>query len=374
MFASVLHLHADDVLALPSDTAIGEDGLGADSFDLLELARRVGTFFPVSEIGVEDNLLRSPTIGRWTAIVLDAWTRSDRHLTFVTSGSTGTPTRHRHAWHHLAQEIDVFARLFADRRRIVGVLPRHHIYGFLFTVMLPQHTGIAFVDLRERSTASVLRALRPGDLVIGFPLAWSGVAESDLAFAGDVVGVTSTGPCPPELHARLRARGLARLVHVYGSSETAGIGWQDDPDRGFRLLPYWSRGEDRALIRRDDGDAKGDVVLPPDELVWHESAFFVGARHDRAVQVGGINVYLAHVTATIRTHPDVADCAVRLMREEEGHRLKVFVVPRIADEALSAGALQRWIDQRLSPAERPRSFRFGPALPRDERGKLADWS
>jgi hypothetical protein len=38
-----------------------------------------------------------------------------------------------------------------------------------------------------------------------------------------VIGVISTAPMPAELARDLCARGLARLLGIYGSSETAGI-------------------------------------------------------------------------------------------------------------------------------------------------------
>jgi acyl-coenzyme A synthetase/AMP-(fatty) acid ligase len=91
--------------------------------------------------------------------------------------------------------------------------------------------------------------------------------------------------------------------------------------------------------------------------------------------VGGVNVSPARVRACLLEHPLVQDAAVRLMRPEEGHRLKAFIVPR---PELPPGddwqtELRRWIDGRLTPPERPRALRFGPALPQGTMGKDADW-
>ena len=98
-------------------------------------------------------------------------------------------------------------------------------------------------------------------------------------------------------------------------------------------------------------------------------------RRDGAVQVGGTNVHLAQVRAALLRHPAVADAAVRPMRPEEGSRLKAYVVPHAdapPEDALRR-ALTEHVTARLSPPERPRAFTFGPALPRDEIGKAADW-
>jgi acyl-coenzyme A synthetase/AMP-(fatty) acid ligase len=71
----------------------------------------------------------------------------------------------------------------------------------------------------------------------------------------------------------------------------------------------------------------------------------------------------------------VADCAVRLMRPEEGSRLKAFVVPRqdLVTATRLLRDLRRLTADRLEPAARPKSIRFGKRLPRTAAGKAADW-
>jgi acyl-coenzyme A synthetase/AMP-(fatty) acid ligase len=74
-------------------------------------------------------------------------------------------------------------------------------------------------------------------------------------------------------------------------------------------------------------------------------------------------------------HPAVADAAVRLMRPDEGRRLKAFVVPRADDSAATelAAQLSGWIAERLTAPERPAAWTFGARLPRQASGKPADW-
>ena len=152
-------------------------------------------------------------------------------------------------------------------------------------------------------------------------------------------------------------------------SETAGVGWRDDPAYPYTLLPGWRRD--------DDGLLKGQrPVQLPDLLGWEDDERFrLLGRRDSAVQVGGFNVVPEEVCAALLRHPAVADAAVRPMRPEEGDRLKAFVVPAAAadPDELSA-ALRRFAVATLTPAQRPGAYSFGPALPRTELGKLADWA
>ena len=97
-------------------------------------------------------------------------------------------------------------------------------------------------------------------------------------------------------------------------------------------------------------------------------------RRDNAVQVGGVNVYPARIAAKIQSLPEIAACAVRPMRPEEGTRLKAFIVPfREENTQELKRSLRRRLKQMLSAEECPVSFSFGPSLPRNSMGKLADW-
>lgn len=70
----------------------------------------------------------------------------------------------------------------------------------------------------------------------------------------------------------------------------------------------------------------------------------------------------------------IADCAVRLMRAEEGDRLKAYIVPK-TNYNVRALRLQveRWIYQEFKAAERPVALIFGKSLPVTTTGKLTDW-
>ena len=99
-----------------------------------------------------------------------------------------------------------------------------------------------------------------------------------------------------------------------------------------------------------------------------------GARIDKAVQVGGINVFPQYVASVIERHEGVKQCLVRLMRQEEGYRLKAFVVPEPnCDVPALHKALIQHARQELSDVQRPGAYTFGPDIPRGPLGKPMDW-
>ena len=359
----------------PPDCDLVAD-LGADSLELMAAATALGDLLGFGQAGMADGLPGQSLLAGWVEAARASLERHDAALVFRTSGSSGAPKRCTHSLASLWREAGALAALLPGRRRVLCAVPAHHIYGFLFTVLLPQagSAPLPVIDLRGASPASLAARLAPGDLVVAHPGFWAQVAASGPDFPPDVAGVSSTAPCPDAL-ARALARAGLRLLQVYGSSETAGVGWRDAAGEPYRLLPYWRRAEADNTLERDGAEGVERHALQ-DRLVWSGPDLFVpDGRIDNAVQVGGTNVFPAYVAEVLGMHPGVAACVVRLMRADEGARLKAFVVPvpGSADSAHLRATLTAWLAERLSPAECPAAYSFGPALPRQPNGKLTDW-
>jgi 4-coumarate--CoA ligase (photoactive yellow protein activation family) len=352
-----------------------QQDLGVDSLELLQLAGALAEALQLQHSGVEDYLLARRTLGDWLDIATAGLQHRDTELTFRTSGSTGEPKRCAHALATLEQEAASLATLFSGRRRLLLAVPAHHIYGFLFGVLLPRHLGLEadqVLSVRARLPSQLARHLLPGDLVIGHPQFWQAALGADQDFPGDVTGVSSTAPCPDAVAERAEAAGLA-LVQVYGASETGGLGWRASHRDPYRLLPHIERADDALLRRGPDGEAQ--TLHPQDSLTWcGEDRFTLGPRRDNAVQVGGVNVFPERVRQVLLEHPLVADAAVRLMRPDEGERLKAFIVPRAGAGDGFTQELRAWIDTKLAAPERPKAITLGQRIPHGMLGKPADWS
>jgi len=359
-----------------------ERELGMDSLEFLHVAGTLSSALQMHHSGVEDYLLARRTLGDWVDIAEVALRHHDGELTFSTSGSTGQPKRCSHARTKLEQEAQALGTLFPGRRRVLTAVPSHHIYGFLFTQLLPRHLGLGterVTSVRARLPSTLARVAAPGDLVIGHPQFWQAALEDGAMFPADVIGVSSTAPCPDAVAEAAERCGLAALVQIYGSSETGGLGWRSSHRDDYRLLPYLERDDaHEGGIARPLPGGRRETLHVQDALAWSGArSFAVGGRRDGAVQVGGVNVFPAQVRAALLEHPEVLDCAVRLMRPDEGPRLKAYIVRRgvdIGDDPDFLRRLRAWIDIRLAPPERPKAVAVGTQLPRGAMGKPSDWS
>ncbi len=354
------------------------DDTGLDASARADVTRQFNAMFhttvPVPQ--------RDAVCGVLAQTVFSAWEQSARPVTFFTSGSTGAPKPCTHLESHLRQEITSLAPLAAGRSAALVTAPLHHMYGFTFGLLLPLSLKIPLRSVPPLPTL-VEAQMRPGDLVVGIPLLWTRLtalrgwrADAAAVRRRNITLFTATSPTPADVLAALINQGF-ELVDFFGASEVGAVCYRRSPEAPFTLLPHITcknkDGVTHFARRLPDGEPRLYPIM--DNITWiDERRLLPGARLDKAVQVGGINVYPGRVAAGLSAHPGVEGCLVRLMRPEEGARLKAFVVPRPGwkTDALRKDLMQ-YARREFTDAQRPGHYAFGPELPRNIMGKPGDW-
>jgi O-succinylbenzoic acid--CoA ligase len=206
------------------------------------------------------------------------------------------------------------------------------------------------------------------------PAATAALADLDAVLIGG-------GPAPqPILDSAARAS--VRVVRTYGMSETAGGCVYD----GVPL--------DGVDVRIDDGGriAIGGATLakgyrnPPDPDPFGEPGWFhtddIGAvddsgalsvlgRVDDAISTGGLTVLPQLVEAALRTHPDVADCAVFGLADERlGQRVVAAVVVADGCAPPVLDTLRAHVTRTLAHTAAPRELHIVDSLPMRGIGKV----
>ena len=355
---------------LTNDLAWGKNALDVDSLSRMALATAAATWCNAHDSGHSDLFLARKNVADWAQVMLQARSQTAQNFTFSTSGSTGARKHIRHKEAHLWQEVQGWAELLKVRKRVVVCCPVHHIYGFLWGVMLPQAIGVPVVELAWDAPLD----LQPGDLLVAVPAQWSWWGQIRKPWPADIVGVTSTAPLSAEAAAAAKAQGLRQLLAIYGSTETAGLGWRDELDagtsgQGYTLGPARARMGDGIGMVMADGALVGLDVQ--DHLQWLESGqFMVTGRIDGVLQIAGHNVSTEAVRLKLVGHQDVSEAAVRLDLASPAPRLKAFVVLK---EGATPANFERWLHDQLDSYSRPARVAYGSALPRNDLGKLTDW-
>jgi acyl-coenzyme A synthetase/AMP-(fatty) acid ligase len=340
-----------------------------------------------------------------------------RLVTVWTSGSTGEHQRHPKTAGQLFAEALVLAERFGLAAgagvRVVATVPSHHIYGLLFSVLVPLVSGGSF--LRETPLhAGVVRAALEetrADVLVSVPAHLRALRILDPGQLPPLSRVFSSGaPLPPDTARMLYERFRWAVTEVLGSTETGGIasrvcgpehsapvsfagapvGFAGAPV-GFAGAPVGFASEARPWLPlphvQIDVDGEGRLLvdspfLPPDGLrPWRTADRIelvgslvepVGFHHlgrvDGVVKVGGKRVALAEIERRLLEIPGVEDAAATVV-SVDGARgqetVALVVAPGLSPEFLRA-ELRRWLD----PVVVPRRLRLVDALPREPNGKL----
>jgi fatty-acyl-CoA synthase len=129
---------------------------------------------------------------------------------------------------------------------------------------------------------------------------------------------------------------------------------------------YWNRPvETEASFLPGRWFRSGDVVR-----IEEDGWTTVVDRVKDMIISGGENIYPAEVEAVINQLPEVSDCAVVAVPDEQwGEVGLAFVMPR-PDATLDEARIRAHLDGRLAKYKIPRFFRFVDDLPRTATGKV----
>jgi long-chain acyl-CoA synthetase len=214
--------------------------------------------------------------------------------------------------------------------------------------------------------------------------------------------VHAAAPCPvPLKRAFMEYVGADKVWEYYGASEGGGTvispqEWLQKPGSVGKPFPGH-----RFLVLDDDGNE-----LPPGEVgtLWvapagtsfeyhndpektaaqyrgqfftvgdaayldEDGYLFLADRKSDMVISGGVNIYPREIEECLLMHPDVVDCAVLGIPDDEwGEVLLAIVQPR-TEGALAEDDVVAWVRDRMADYKRPRRVEFVAELPRDPNGK-----
>lgn len=308
--------------------------------------------------------------------------------TVYTSGSTGAHQACPKTAGQLLGEAAALVGCFgvAAGQRVIATVPPHHLYGLLFSVLVPLAAAASFVrdtPLHAETVAAVARRWS-ADILVSVPVHLRSLTVLAAGELPPLVRVFSSGaPLPGDTAESLGAQLGLWVTEIFGASETGGIAWRRhspdhtggawqplpgvtvtaDEEGGMQLVsPFVPPEAPRPFMCADQIEATGD------------GRFHLLGRRDGVLKIGGKRVALAEVEARLLAQPGVADAAVAASEvgEPRGHEIVAAVVVKEAgrDPAEVVSRLRHGLLQWFDPVVVPRRIRVVPALPREASGKL----
>lgn len=312
-------------------------------------------------------------------------------LTLYTSGSTGEPKKIHKSLKQLEQEVQVLESLWGSlmgERPVLASAPHHHIYGLLFRLLWPLSAGRPF---------DTLTCSNPEQLA-GQVAQWGACtfvsSPAQLSRLPDLMTLQDVQPAPFPVFssggplANATALALAAgwqhaPLEVLGSTETGGIAW-----RTQQQGDAWTAFPGVKITCDNTGSASLHSPFLPDAAPYampdlieplDDGTFKLLGRADRIVKIEEKRLSLPEMEARLAQHPWVQSAALvtvqsrrlsvgaALVLSEEGHH---HLEARGRQE--TARELRQFLTNYFDAVLLPRRWRFIPALPLNERGKLVD--
>lgn len=302
---------------------------------------------------------------------------SARLVAYVfTSGSTGTPVAHAKTFGKLAacvREEALRLGLGPHAYAIVATVPPQHMYGFESSLLLALLNGHAFCAERPFYPADIAAALarvpRPR-MLVSTPVHLRALLGSGVALPEIDLIVCSTAPLAQQLALEVEARCHARLLEIYGSTETGQIAL-----RRPTHSPEWQLWPGVTLTARDGETwAQGGHIEAPTRMcdvleMTGRDTFLLHGRLADLVNIAGKRSSLGYLNHQLNCIPGVLDGA--FFHTDEDHTAAIarvgacVVAPGVDPETLLAQ-----LRLRIDPAFLPRPLLMVARLPRNSTGKL----
>lgn len=301
-------------------------------------------------------------------------------LNFFTGGSTGRPKVWKKTARNMFGEAFFLTEKFNIDRNdcIMATVPPYHIYGFLFSIMVPfvSLSGVMAdiysfpQEIRnglQKNTPTILASIPmhyrilkggeiPGD---SLRMAFSSAGKLDDADADYFYHKTGT-----------------ELFEIYGSTETGGIADRcrargETSLEAFEIID-WKVVHERLYVRSPfispdiAVDSEG-FFQTGDRVVKHdEKHFSLLGRADGIVKVGGKRVDLEDVRNRITQIKGVTDAVVFAMEGEKGRESRICAM---VQGKIDKKYLIDSIFQQVEPYAMPRDIRVVEKIPFSSSGK-----
>lgn len=317
------------------------------------------------------------------AVLSDCRLKPDAELLHLfTGGSTGAAK----IWSKSVANIFAEAQFMAVRYGIssddciVATITPYHIYGLLFSVVIPLLAQARIVagspsfpfeisECIEGYSATILasvpahyRALQGRKLHSSLRLAFS-----------------SAGMLPEEDNSSFCRQNSVEVVEVYGSTETGGVAARNRGagERFFTPLQpvKWQVKEERLYVRSPflspDVPQDGEGWFLSGDRVQREgkNSFSLHGRADAITKVAGERVDLDEIRDLLQKQRGVAECVVLPLVDSSGRGNRIAALIRSDEEELDLAPIKLVLSISLEPAAMPKIIRLVSHIPVTANGK-----
>jgi acyl-CoA synthetase (AMP-forming)/AMP-acid ligase II/3-hydroxymyristoyl/3-hydroxydecanoyl-(acyl carrier protein) dehydratase len=297
-----------------------------------------------------------------------------------TGGSTGTPRSWAKTARNLLEEVAIHVRgLQVDPEdHILATVPAHHIYGLLFSVLLPLCSGATVERWSPFFPQEIAEriAQTSATILVSTPAHLKALANVMTGPHHLRLVLSSGAPLAAADAQGFFARTGLWPLEVYGSTETGGIAVrrQDVAGAPWHPLPGVTCHLDgevlavRSAFASSGASVDGEGFFRTGDLasLRPDGGFDLAGRADGVVKVGGVRVLLPEVEKAILALGQVSDAVVLALPSDSGRGQDIVALvasPRPAEAVLHE------LRAALPSPSWPRRLRTVEAIPTTPSGK-----
>lgn len=298
-----------------------------------------------------------------------------------TGGSTGSPRIWSKSPRNLLLESANLAKAFGigPGDVILASVPANHIYGLLYSVLLPLVSGACVSARTPVYPNEIIQAALDTEatVLVSIPAHYRAMQPAPLANGRIHTAFSSAGALPEqddlEFH---RSTGIA-ITEIYGSTETGGIAYRRRGAGASELQPFAYvnvkiEGE-RLLVRSDflsaelRRDKDGFFSMADRVASTRPPGFEILGRTDGIIKVGGKRVDLAEIRQAILAVAGVKDAYVFSMPVKSGRENEIIAV--LAGR-ITGDRVMREVKSVLPSYALPRRVKVVDQIPLSAAGKI----
>jgi len=302
-----------------------------------------------------------------------------------TSGTTGAPKKIQKKYCHLSVECKELADLWGDAAKdclFCETVNHHHIYGLLFSFLLPVRLGASFLAERIEMPETLEKFQDKNIILASSPAFLKRISKDSNVKSLRLAGLFCSGGVLPFESAKDAQRILGRWpVEIYGSTETGGIAhrisengpeWQPFSVCSISIADNGCLCVKSPYIAEPDGFATGDLA----ELL-DGGKFVLNGRADSIVKIEEKRISLAEVENRILSCGLAQEaCVLALSGKRQFLAAAVVLNAKGKEKFSGADKLQinsffkEHLSKFLENSVIPKRWRYVEAFAQDTQGKI----
>jgi acyl-coenzyme A synthetase/AMP-(fatty) acid ligase len=262
---------------------------------------------------------------------------------------------------------------------LLPTVPPQHIYGLLFSVLLPFVASARVLGRTCTFPQEILNALQNegATVLVSVPIHYRAMQTAGIRQFSLRLALSSAAPLDGEDAAAFRDQTGLAITEIYGSTETGGMAIRSYGANHGSWEPFtcidWKILSDHLCVRSAfvspdlPRDADGFFVTADRVAEAGENRFTLRGRADHIVKVAGKRVDLEEIREKIRRISGVTDAYVTAVPLKRARQAEIAALV-VSD--LPARNLRAAIRSMDESAGRPRRIRIVGAIPILSNGKI----